>query len=148
MCLSIAVRHPKQVLKQSSHLGIEWVITHNGMGVRCGYIKVLPGHPWYGKTTDNEKLYDINVHGGITFAQADVSCDGKGEDNGWWLGFDCGHSGDRPDLDLPMDEAGKLIAKTLATASIDNGKIRTTEYVEQQCMNLCEQAKELESKST
>jgi hypothetical protein len=49
----------------------------------CGYVNVLPGHPWYGKDYND---IEANVHGGLTYSA-------KGE-FGWTVGFDCGHFGD------------------------------------------------------
>ncbi len=134
MCLSIKVKSPDHVLAEGTHAGHEWVVVHNGMGYRCGYVKVEPGHPWHGK--DDSQLYDEGkapeVHGGITFAQADVPCDKGGPDNGWWLGFDCAHSMDAQDPSLPTEHYMRSCG----------GMIRDQKYVEEQCRNLCVQAAE------
>ncbi len=129
MCLSIAVHSPERVLSQGTHEGFDWVVVHNGCGYRCGYIRVMSGHPWHGK--DWEEV-DANVHGGLTFAQADEPCDNQGEDDGWWLGFNCAHAGDVPDPDLPGER--------YTTGPI--GVVRSQEYVENECRSLCEQAME------
>lgn len=81
MCLPLAVDRPELVLGKGDHLGFEWVIVHNDMGFRCGYVRVKPGHPWHGKDY-NDIEDDIDVHGGLTYARADKAC-GNGEDNGW-----------------------------------------------------------------
>jgi len=107
--------------------GFDWVVLHNGMGFRCGYVRLLPGHPWYGKHYDE---IDAKVHGGLTYAASD-------DEGSWWVGFDCGHYGDARDLGLPMP-AG--IKKILPLTPLDGQVIRTQEYVEQQCRLLCEQA--------
>ena len=39
---------------------------HDTLGTLCGYLGVLPIHPWYGKDQGDELLYQIDVHGGIT----------------------------------------------------------------------------------
>ena len=54
-------------------------------------------------------MYDIHVHGGLTYAN-----DGVWEeldtlpDDWWWLGFDCGHAGDiipsMPSMQFPDDQ--------------------------------------------
>jgi len=54
-----------------------------GMVALCGYVQVPKGHPAYGKWYDD---VDVDVHGGLTFAQRTK--------DGHWLGFDCGHFGD------------------------------------------------------
>lgn len=66
-------------------------------GALCGYVGVPPGHPAHG--ADPGDLW-LSVHGGITYAE---HCSGHichkpapGEpDEVFWIGFDCGHGGDR-----------------------------------------------------
>ena len=123
MCLSIKVRSPERVLAEGIANGHEWVVMHNNAGFRCGYVKVKPGHPWHGQEPS------ATVHGGITFAEADVPC-GNGDDNGWWVGFDCAHLGDAPDPLLPGSSASIAWDET----------VRDQEYVEEECRSLCKQA--------
>jgi len=127
MCLSTKVRSPERVLAEGFSEGFEWVVTHNTMGYRCGYVKVEKGHPWYGQEPS------ASVHGGITFGEADVPC-GKGADDGWWVGFDCAHYCDAPDLSLPMNEELRKIYRA------DDGIVRTQDFVESECRSLCAQA--------
>lgn len=134
MCLSIKVDHPERVLNEGIHLGFEWVVVHNTMGYRCGYVRVPVGHPWHGM--DYDQLYDLpggapEVHGGLTFSEPDKPCDKGGEDNAWWLGFDCAHSGDAQDPELPTEWNAPFFGPAT---------IRTQAYVEDQCRKLCEQA--------
>ena len=133
MCLSIAIYHPHRVLSKGRHLGLEWVTTHNGLGYRCGYVRLPLGHPWHGNSYDE---IHPEVHGGLTFSEPDVPCDAPGPDTDWWIGFDCGHGGDAPDPTLPLSpEMGSFLMKH------DNfGVVRTQEYVEAECINLCKQA--------
>jgi hypothetical protein len=138
MCLSVAVARPNDVLAKGEHLGFEWMVVHNGGGYRCGYVKVEPGHPWFGKGYDDARTADgqyVEVHGGLTFAQPDTDCDKGGPDNGWWLGFDCAHSGDAPDPELP---GRHFLARGFGL----DGTVRTQEYVEAECRSLCEQARD------
>lgn len=142
MCLDIAVLYPELVLSKGEHLGYEWVVTTNGMGYRCGYVRVPVGHPWHGG--DWESI-SASVHGGITYARPDMACNKGGEDNAWWVGFDCGHAFDAPDLSLPfVNEEGERHAKRAAEIHREfkstNYVIRTQEYVEEECKSLCEQA--------
>jgi hypothetical protein len=112
------------ILGEGEHAGVKFVTVHNGHGARCGYALIPPGHPWHGVEYDN---IPADVHGGLTYSEAD------GDD--WWIGFDCSHSGDAKDLDLPMPKAIREI-----TARFGNrGIVRTQEYVEGECRNLCEQ---------
>ncbi len=53
-------------------------------GHLCGYICIPKTHFLYGKKYDD---YNIDVHGGLTYSQLEA-------DDEYWIGFDCGHSGD------------------------------------------------------
>ena len=129
MCLSVAESRPQAVLGRGTHAGFEWNIVHNEMGYRCGYVKVPPGHPWYGKDYDD---IDADVHGGLTFAEPDTPCDKGGPDNGWWVGFDCAHLHDAPDPELPNPSGHLMLGR--------GGVVRDQAYVIEQCKSLCEQA--------
>jgi len=131
MCLSIKVKRPEDVLSEGVHCGHEWVAVHNGMGYRCGYVKVEPGHPWYRKS-DGE--IDADVHGGLTFSEADTPCDKGGPDDGWWIGFDCAQWGDAQDEALYSDPVPWPFRGSRT------GVVRTQEYVEAECRKLCRQA--------
>lgn len=136
MCLPI---DPDHYLAQGTHAGHEWVVVHNGNGYRCGYVKVEPGHPWHGIGYDDIRLPDgewPDVHGGLTFSEPDEPCDKGGEDAGWWLGFDCAHSGDLKDPSLPNERPARVYP---SWDELDS-RIRTTEYVEAECRKLAEQA--------
>lgn len=112
-------------------MGMQWVTMHNGMGNRCGYVRIPSGHPWHGHDTEQSPAV---VHGGITFADADVPCDAPGDDNAWWLGFDCAHADDAPDPTLPMSATARRYLL------MSPGVIRTQDYVEDQCRRLAQQA--------
>lgn len=90
--------------------GLPCLIVRGPSGALCGYVGVGKDHPFYQLDYSNEKLWGIDVHGGLTFSNhcyepSDPSkkdpskyvChlveDGE-EDKVWWLGFDCAHSGD------------------------------------------------------
>ena len=134
MCLSIVICNPKGLIEEGTlSSNFEYAITHNSGGHRCGYIKMLPGHPWHGVEHD-EIEHSVMVHGGLTFSESDVPCDKAGADNGWWLGFDCAHGGDAFDWDLASKEH-RQISKLAILAGYTNynkGIVRTTEYVRDQ----------------
>lgn len=136
MCLPIAVNFPDKVLAKGEHLGYEWTITNNGYGIRCGYIKLPRGHPWWGKGYDE---IPADVHGGITFAEHDKPC-GQGQpDDGFWIGFDCLHFNDAPDPSLKSWEPR---VTSIMSKQMRGGQVRTHLYVVKQLRNLCRQAKE------
>lgn len=130
MCLLIAIERPEDILATGKHLGFEWAVAHNGMGYRCGYVRVPLGHPWHGKSYND---LDVDVHGGLSFAEPDEPCDGPGTDADWWLGFDCAHAFDAPDPELPLSETGSVFPFGL-------GEVRNQAYVEHECRSLCHQA--------
>jgi hypothetical protein len=135
MCLSIALDRPGDVLARGEHAGFEWIVTHNGMGYRCGYIRVPVGHPWHGKGYHDVRA---DVHGGLTFAEPDRPCPRGAADDGHWLGFDAAHCFDAPD---PALIAGRALAAWFAHRIPGSGEVvRDQVFMEAQCRVLCEQA--------
>lgn len=114
--------NPNGTLSQGNTEGFDWLVVHNTMGFRCGYIRIPFDHPWHGKDWED---IDCEVHGGITFSCPDT------EDDSWWIGFDCAHASDAADPTLPQSEQ---------LPGFRTGTIRTTEYVENECQSLCQQA--------
>ncbi len=106
------------LLEVGEHFTYHWAIGHNSLGFRTGYVRIPLGHPWYGLEYD---AIPAEVHGGLTYAD---------KHDGWWIGFDCGHSGDAPDPKLP----GFFIGGGM------QGVVRTQDYVIMECRRLCEQA--------
>jgi len=131
MCNPITTKSPDVLISKGVHEGYEWEVTGNRMGYRCGYVRVPAGHPWHGKDYDGVDPYP-DVHGGLTFAEADTDCGKGGEDNAWWVGFDCAHSWDAPDPSLPGYRREMLIS---------GSTVKNTSYVEAECRSLAEQAK-------
>jgi hypothetical protein len=134
MCLSSLVEDPDREIETTVIDGFECTITHDWGGRRCGYLKLEPGHPWHGV---HYNAIDASVHGGLTFAEADTPCTKVGADNGWWLGFDCGHSFDAVDLTLPFRGDPTMFNFLLPSGP---RQIRTTEYVRNELRELAAQA--------
>jgi hypothetical protein len=118
-------RNPRYLLSLGVSEGYAWEVTHNGMGYRCGYLRVPAGHPWHGK----DESLELGVHGGVTFARADT------QDGTWWIGFDCAHYGDAPDPGLPRAEPDMDLPRL-------PGEVQDTTYAEVQCLLLAAQARE------
>lgn len=129
MCLSIEINHPKSVLSKGEHAGYQFITVHNGYGFRCGYVRVPLGHPWHGKDYND---IEADVHGGLTFSEADTPCNERGDDDAYWVGFDCAHYGDAQDLTLLPD--------TKSHFGIPGGSVKTQAFVDNECRKLCEQA--------
>lgn len=132
MCLSLDIDYPERTLAKGQLKGYQWVVTHNGRGSRCGYVRVPKGHPWHGQNCN-----DINsdCHGGITFTDADKKCEKVDNDDGWWIGFDCAHYTDSPDPSLLPQKKSRIDLLDLAS-----GHIWTQEEVENSCHKLCIEA--------
>lgn len=71
------------------HVGFQCMIMRGPLGAWCGYAAVTNEHPAYGK---GRLEVDIAVHGGLTLANGERP--GKGGEDAWWFGFDCGHAWD------------------------------------------------------
>jgi hypothetical protein len=151
MCNPVTTAHPDVLLAKGVHEGYEWEVTSNRLGYRCGYVRVPQGHPWHGQGYDDVRTAGgdwPDVHGGLTFAEADTDCGKGGEDSAWWLGFDCAHAGDAPDPELPGSEV--MMRHGLAPATLDQftemydhgyrDVVRSTEYVAAECRKLADQA--------
>jgi hypothetical protein len=92
MCFPIE----RAVEKKWDYKGLQLIVTRVDIGNpdgfsmhRCGYVRIPTGHKWHG-----EKYGDIDadVHGGLTFAEIELCAHEDGV--GYWVGFDCFHSGD------------------------------------------------------
>lgn len=107
----------------------------------CGYVGVSKGHPCYGIEYDN---VDVDVWWGLTFSdkcqEVQNECEGichkapNGEDDVWWLGFDCAHSGDASPMDYVYE-------RERGYPFIISGEdsYKTLEFVENQCTKLAAQ---------
>jgi hypothetical protein len=111
-------------------------VIHNGMGYRCGYVRVPVGHSWHGKGYDD---ICCDCHGGLTFAEMDEPCEKPGPDDAYWVGFDTAHGGDAPDPQLPSN-GERNFARMILGDEGGYGTVRTQQYAEDQCRSICEQA--------
>lgn len=96
---------PDKMQWQDPATGLPCLIVRGPGGALCGYAGVAPSHPWHSKDYSALDGEDIDVHGGLTFANG---CAGgpdesrgvchvptPGEpDHVWWFGFDCAHCWD------------------------------------------------------
>ena len=107
----------------------------NAMKAWCGYVQVPEGHALFGADYSSrwQSSYDnstvsldciLQCHGGITYAGPSYWTDPR---TGWWLGFDCSHTGDL----TPYDEFHGW--------SYSGGTYRTLSYMQQQCRELTAQ---------
>jgi len=138
--------------------GYEYLIVLNTLGHRCGYVAIPDEHP-YSKTPleDREfngrewKHYDYNTleiecHGGLTFMSPThglkdllpIAC------NDMWIGFDCGHSWDKSDIEATREYYGEEHVKKHqtffdATSFDPTEHIKSYAYAESECKSIIEQ---------
>ena len=127
----------KQWLDQQT--GLPCLIVRGPVGALCGYVGVPKGHWAHGNDYDDINV-DDDVHGGLTFAGGCThgpenigichKVDHGEPDDAWWLGFDCSHFLDfNPLLECQFGDQDR--------------EYRTLAYVEQECMKLARQLKEV-----
>lgn len=123
----------KRVKKEidKKYKGYRYLVLGMDIGHRCGYIQIPKGHKFFDKHYDD---VDVEVHGGLTFSGKIEGCRGE------WIGFDCAHMNDARDPSLMTEEYKNL---TLRFAALSSGSIKTKEYVEEECIKLIEQVKDV-----
>jgi len=140
---------------------LEYLVVLNMHGHRCGYVAIPPNHKYANTPIEQRKLefndyvkeyehydYDklnIECHGGLTFMDKhhglkdllSIPCDD------FWIGFDCGHCWDSPDIEAYVkyfgnDEFEKRKSFFDAISKYGEG-IRSYAYVENQCHSIIDQ---------
>jgi len=77
----------KVYLKPFDEIALLTQLLNGGYG--NGYVTVPKNHPYYGLDEFDDRVMDLEVHGGVTFAAE--------TEDGWTFGFDTLHYGDNPD---------------------------------------------------
>lgn len=134
-------------LERGTHKGYDWYVAHNMMGFRVGYVRVPRRHPWW-QVPYSELNDEVDVHGGLTYCEKGPAKHVPDFSYQWWIGFDCGHAWDAPDLSLVSPEQMALYEQvmgpngeqTLGGMMFGDGTVRSQEYVVSECVALCEQA--------
>jgi hypothetical protein len=124
--------------------GYRYMVVAMDLGHRCGYVLVPPYHPYCGNDYDH---FPIDCHGGLTFAQP---CEKDSElypESGYWIGFDCGHAGDRRDPKILKLLGNEIMISILSKYKIGGEYIRTTAYVRKECKNIIRQLRETMAKA-
>jgi|SRR5262245_2686658 len=131
---------PDKVQWQDEETGLPCLaVRQRRSGHWCGYVGVSEGHRYFGADCDKP---DIQVHGGLTFAdycsddqeQGICHIPNPGEsDRVYWLGFDCHHGGDK----APGFSAS--LRQYFPDHMHDAGIYRTLAYVRAECEQLAAQ---------
>jgi hypothetical protein len=133
--------------------GLQYVVAiKETLGFRMGYVAVPVN------LAISLQENDLDCHGGLTY---------MGENNGYpvstsddikWIGFDCGHCGDAPDIDftrklLKDENLGESVRQTLELQiqmwsgfADANDTVKDVEYVENECKSLIKQVNKLTKK--
>ena len=83
--------------EHNSYRGYEYMIVLQSIGHRCAYINVINTPLQY---INYFQLDYIDVHGGLTFS-SDIAYSTQ---DGWWIGWDYAHYGDRNDYESILAE--------------------------------------------
>lgn len=138
--------------KEFEHKGLKCVVLLLAIGHRCGYVGVPKEHPLY-NVDEMNCLSDFSCHGGLTYSGGGENSSYPISSDLWWFGFDCAHCADEPDWNSTLKafpEQYKQIyqQKMIGKMFHSEGKIRTTEYVENECKALAEQLANYEGYKT
>ena len=85
------VDEPDDIQWTDETTGYNCWMKRSPMGSWNAYVCVPADHPWWGMDYDQvyESDHEIDVHGGLTFADSWLA------EGDWWFGFDCGHAFDQ-----------------------------------------------------
>lgn len=177
----LKIKGDKEVLAPLDENGKPWVIVEGGgtykdheyliilntVGHRCGYVAIPPDHKFNETKLEIREMmgslrkyehydYDslnIDCHGGLTFMDKNhslkdlltVPCDD------FWIGFDCGHYNDSPDVAAYKKHWGEESYKQRESffGCMDEGRenVRDFYYVEKECHKIIKQLIEVKNES-
>ena len=138
--------------KEFEHKGLKCVVLLLAIGHRCGYVGVPKEHPLY-NVDEMNCLSDFSCHGGLTYSGGGENSSYPISSDLWWFGFDCAHCGDEPDWNSTLkafpEQYNQIYQqKMIGKMFHSEWKIRTTEYVENECKALAEQLANYEGYKT
>lgn len=124
--------------------GYACMVVLTPMGHRCGYVGIHKGQAHYGSSY---LLLDwIECHGGLTYSEGNHPAWPSSEKNPkWWIGFDCAHCTDIPDVEATQkaygndSEAAKRAARMAKYSVNEFAQIRTLDYCVQEVKKIVDQ---------
>lgn len=115
------------------------MVRHESSFHWCGYAAVTKTHPLFGK--DYGELDDVNVHGGLTYANSSNGHESDSDEDVWWFGFDCAHGGDIRPVELLYPHILPTWPRDLKPP--DAYRYRDAEWVRAEVESLARQLKDL-----
>ncbi len=104
----------------------EYCVAAMDSGHRCGYVKTEDFDFAYKKKYDD--LHDfITCHGGLTYGSYTTFS----KSHGYWIGFDCAHSGDAPDPKF-KNEDNEMYYRLFNSG----GTVRTKSFCIDECKSI------------
>ncbi len=117
--------------------GLRAVVLATSMGHRCGYVGVPEAHPHHGRDYNDSGLYDINVHGGLTYSSHGIHASIQQDPPLFWFGFDCAHYMDAKDTSIMSPEYLAIHEKY---PRVDfEAVVRDLSFCERECEKLARQ---------
>ena len=115
--------------------GYPCVVIFQPLGHRCGYVGLPEKNRFYG--LDYNEI-DVDCHGGLTYSSNHLY--DQDDTNTWWIGFDCAHSGDSPDLEAVTEAFGDNTHVFMPRDIY--GQLWTMKEVEDECCQIIRQIEE------
>lgn len=106
-------------LVAGTYLNHRYAIMRSELGHLCGYIEVPTESPAFGVSYFD---LDFSVHGGLTYGRH-----AEGPLSGYWIGFNCAHSGDW------------VPGRSKLPEQIPDSAYRNIDYVRAECFKLIDQ---------
>lgn len=132
-----------------TYKGYKCCVIFQPLGHRCGYVLVPHYHKFYEK--EYSELGCIKCHGGITYSSHRL----LGQEHpSWWIGFDCAHWDDLPDVQSVVKYFGEpdeeernwlnFLSGNAGRREPEIAQIRTLQFCEQECRNIVDQLIQME----
>jgi len=118
------------------------VLFNTDSGFRCGYVAIPNKHKAFGVGI---RTYDVEVHGGLSYAQKDNKYPIETDESLYWFGFDCGHAYDNADWNTWKElcethgDFDQFEYTSKHSFDTNYGHIRDLNYVVQNCNKLSKQ---------
>lgn len=127
--------------------GFDYMIKLLCRGHRCGYVKLDKWLTESGRKSLAAFMDDhtwLDCHGGVSFIEK--IRDREDFDDGCWVGFDCAHVYDKPDVEAVKKAFGDTSTVWAAGGYTEDATVKTLDFVRSECFKIIEQLQEFEYK--